>query len=99
MWLASEVAKTITTQSTVIDGVMRCIRNSKGNVESLFDLFDAHVDAAVLLHHSERVFTDTCNAGNLARFVFDYMTIYNIPRFFDFYGGYKTSQLYNFTDT
>lgn len=99
-WLANEVALAVKHGSTKTDNLLRCLRKQQNLEETIFDVFEVELDMAVCEHHidaaNRRVFTDACNSSNLRRFLWDYMTSWNVPRFREFFDNTPTAQMYDF---
>ena len=99
-WLATEVAKTTKSRDDGLSGVLRALRLlRKDLVETDYLVaFESHLRTAECTHHvtlsAQRLFGDACNTQNLIRFLWDYMTTTNIPRFRDFFKAHQVAQLY-----
>ena len=100
MWLLNEVAKTMRPHGQV-DCVVRSLTSlaqTSDHVEThLLDFFAGSLSLIGATHTHRRGFTDACNTSNLVRFLWDYMTRANTPRFRAFFGTERTSQLHMFT--
>ena len=98
-WLAREAALAVKHGSCKMNVLLRCLEKQKDVEIDLFNVFCAELHAAEYIHHVQhadrRVFTDQCNTENLCRFLWDYLTNWNVPRFREFFNNTPTAQLYD----
>lgn len=102
MWLAREAALAVKHGSLKMPKLLRCLDKQINLEHNLYNEFTASLRQAECMYHIEKaheqVYTDQCNTENLCRFLWDYMTEWNVPRFREFFNNDPTAQMYDFAD-